>query len=44
MWLDAELHNLYTPPDFVRGIKSRRDEMGAACNTHGKYCEMPTKF
>jgi hypothetical protein len=31
----GELHNLYTSPDIIRQIKSRR-EMGRACGTHGR--------
>jgi hypothetical protein len=30
-----ELHNLYTSPNIVRVTKSRENEMGGVCSTHG---------
>jgi hypothetical protein len=32
---NEELHNLYSSPDIIRMIKSRRIEMGGACSTNG---------
>jgi hypothetical protein len=33
--LNEELHNLYTSPNIIRVIKSRK--MGGVCSTHTKY-------
>jgi hypothetical protein len=33
---NEELHNLYTSPDTIRVIKSRRVKMGRAHTTHGR--------
>jgi hypothetical protein len=32
---NEELHNLYSPPDIIRQVKSR-NEVGGACGTHGR--------
>jgi hypothetical protein len=32
----GELHNLYSSPDVIRQIKSRRMRWGRACGTHGR--------
>jgi hypothetical protein len=31
-----ELHNLYSSPDNIRQVKSKRNEGGRACGTHGR--------
>jgi hypothetical protein len=33
---DEELHNLYSSPSVIRMTKSRRREMGRACNTNAE--------
>jgi hypothetical protein len=33
---NGELHNLYSSPDIIRQIKSRRMRVGGACGTHGR--------
>ncbi|KAJ4448654.1 hypothetical protein ANN_00044 [Periplaneta americana] len=33
---NTELHALYSSPDIIRNIKSRRFEMGRACSTYGR--------
>jgi hypothetical protein len=32
---NEELHNLYSSPDIIRMIKSRRMRLGRACSTNG---------
>jgi hypothetical protein len=32
---NEELHGLYSSPRIIRVIKSKEDEMGRACGTHG---------
>jgi hypothetical protein len=32
---NGELHSLYSSPYIVRVIKSRKDEVGGTCGTHG---------
>jgi hypothetical protein len=31
---NGELHNLYTSPDIIRQMKSRRNGVGGSCGTH----------
>jgi hypothetical protein len=33
---NEELHNLYSSPDIIRQIKSRRMRRGRSCGTHGR--------
>jgi hypothetical protein len=32
---NEELHNLYSPPNIIREIKSKKDEIGRTCSTYG---------
>ena len=32
---NEKLNDLYPSPNIVRGIKSRKNEMGVACGTYG---------
>jgi hypothetical protein len=32
---NEELNDLYSSPNIVRVVKSRKDEMGGACSTYG---------
>jgi hypothetical protein len=32
---NEKLHNLYSSPNIIRMIKSRRNEMGRVCSTNG---------
>ena len=32
---NAELHALYSSPNIIRNLKSRRLKMGRPCSTHG---------
>jgi hypothetical protein len=33
---NEELHNLYSSPNAIRKIKSKENEAGGACGTHGR--------
>jgi hypothetical protein len=32
---NEELHNLYSPPNIIRMIKIKEDQMDGACGAHG---------
>jgi hypothetical protein len=33
---NEELHNLYSSTDIIRQVKSKANEVGRACRTHGR--------
>jgi hypothetical protein len=39
-----ELHNLYSSPNIIRVFKSKRMEIGEACNVYGVSRKMRTIF
>jgi hypothetical protein len=36
--INSEFNELYSSPNIVRVIQSRKKEMGGACNTYGRRC------